>query len=266
MVKKNRALVIFNSGSLLLMLSANYASNTFLFSKQNVADISHKYDTLFAPAGYAFIIWGFIFLLSICFVVFQWMALKKNDPGHYISRTGAWFTISNIANTIWLYCWTNELLGLSVLIILLLLLSLVILTLRLRLELDDISVRAIFFVWWPITFYLGWIMVAAIACVAAWLVSLGFTSYGLSESTWTIVLILIAFVLYLLLIIKRNMREAALVGAWAFIAIANRQWNEHGNIAISALMAAIILLGASAFHVYKNRSYNIIAKLKRHEW
>ncbi len=266
MKQKNTILVILNSVSLLVMLCANYASNAGVFSKFIVADISHKYDTLFAPAGYAFIIWGFLFLLAIAFVVYQWFQLKKGDPGQYIEQTGIWFTVGNIANSFWLYFWTNEMIGWSVVLILLLLLSLIILTVRLRLELDDKPVSIILFVWWPITFYLGWIMVATIACIASWLISLSLASYGISESAWTLVLILIACALYLILIFKRNMREAALVGAWAFIAIAFRQWSEHGNIATAAFIAAIILLVASAFHGYKNRGYNIIAKLKKHEW
>lgn len=266
MKQKNTILVILNSVSLLVMLCANYASNVAVFSKFTVADISHKYNTLFAPAGYAFIIWGFLFLLAIAFVVYQWFQLEKGDPGQYIKRTGIWFTVGNIANCSWLYFWTNEMMGWSVILILLLLLSLITLTVRLRLELDDKPVSIIFFVWWPITFYLGWIMVATIACISAWLVSLQSATYSLSESTWTISLILIACVLYLVLIFKRNMREAALVGAWAFIAIAFRQWNKHDSITICAFIAALILLMASAFHGYKNRNYNIITKWKRHEW
>ncbi len=258
--------VVLNSISFFIMLAANYAGNIGLFSDNNVADVSHKYDTLFAPAGYAFIIWGFLFTLSFCFIIFQWTLVKNRDPARYISATGIWFTVSNVCNAAWVYCWTNEMMILSVFIILALLSCLIILAIRLRLELDDAPVRVIFFVWWPIAFYLGWIMVATIACAAAGLNSLQLPSYGFSESIWAAILLLIACALYLILIVKRNMREAALVGAWAFVAIAIRQWHGNGNVAMCALIAAIILLAASAVHAYKNRSYNIIAKLKRDEW
>ncbi|HEY5408246.1 MAG TPA: hypothetical protein VIJ92_14215, partial [Ginsengibacter sp.] len=227
MSSKSRFFVLLNTITLLMMLFANYASNTGFFSTENVADISHKYDTLFAPAGYAFIIWGVIFLLAIGFVIYQWILLKRKDPNKYIERTGIWFALGNVANAAWLYCWLNERIGLSVICILILLLSLIILTIKLRLELDDVPVRNIFFVWWPLSVYLGWIMVATIACIGAWLTSLSWSGFGLSESVWTIVLIIIASLLYLRLIQKRNMRESAAVGIWAFIAIAVRQWNIH---------------------------------------
>lgn len=248
------------------MLFANYASNTGLFSNENVADISHKYDTLFAPAGYAFIIWGAIFLLAIGFVIYQWILLKRKDSQQYIERTGIWFGVSNIANTAWLYCWLNEQIGLSVICILILLLSLVVLTVRLRLELDDEPVRTIFFIWWPVSFYLGWIMVATIACIGAWLTSTGWNGFGMSENVWTIILIIIACIIYLRLIQKRNLRESAAIGIWAFIAIAVRQWNIHSDIVYAASGAALILVVANGLHFYKNRKYNIHSKLKRGEW
>ena len=266
MKKKNTALVILNTVTLFIMLCANYAGIAGIFSKLSVADVSHKYDTLFAPAGYAFIIWGFLFLLAVGFVFYQWMLLKKNDPQQYIKRTGIWFTVSNITNAAWLFFWTNEMMGWSVILILFLLLSLVILSIRLRLELDDEPVRNIFFVWWPITFYLGWIMVATIACIAAWLVSLHLQNYYLPANTWTIIMIAIACLLYSTLIIKRNMREAALAGIWAFMAIAVRQRSSHNGIFIAAFIASLILITSSIIHVYKNRFYNIGPKLKRGEW
>jgi hypothetical protein len=266
MNKNAKTLVVINTITLIIMLFANFASNTGVFSKQAVGDVSHKYDTLFAPASYAFAIWGFLFLLAIAFVIFQWVLLKNNDPKKFIQRTGIWFSLGNIANAFWIYFWINEMIGWSVLLIFLLLISLIILTIHLRLELDDEPVRIIFFVWWPITFYLGWIMVATVACVAAWLVSIGWSAAGLQQDTWTIIMIAVASLIYIFLLIKRNMREALVVGVWAFIAIAIRQWNLHFNVAIAAIIAASILAVASFIHVYKNHYYAPGPKLKRNEW
>ena len=266
MSNKSHLLVILNTITLVTMLFANYVGNTGFYSNENVADISHKYDTLFAPAGYAFAIWGALFLMAIGFVIYQWILIKRKDPNQYIERTGIWFALGNITNAAWIYCWLNQRIGLSVICILLLLISLVILTVRLRLELDDVSVRDIFFVWWPVTLYIGWIMVATIACIAAWLTSIGWGGIGIGGNVWTMILILIATVLYLLLIRNRNMREAASVGAWAFVAIAVRQWNIHNGIVWMALVAALVLMTASTMHLYKNWKYSPPLKLKRKEW
>lgn len=265
-MNKNYGLVIINTVSFAFMLFINYASNAGIFSNVTVADISHKYDTLFAPAGYAFLIWTLIFLFGAAFVIYQWLLLKKGDPHKYISRTGVWFTVSNIANALWVYCWINELLGLCVIVILLLLLSLCILTVRLRLELDDEPIRTIFFIWWPIAFYLGWIMVATIACVASWFIYYGWHGGSIGEDVWTIIMIIIACLLYLFLLQTRNLRESATVGVWAFIAIAVRQWSNYNNIVITAIAASAILLIFTGIHGYRHRNYGVNAKIKRGEW
>ncbi len=262
---KNFYLVAANTITLIAMLFVNIASNTGFFSQQTVGDVSHKYDTLFAPAGYAFAIWGLLFLLAISFVIFQWV-LVKNDPKNFISKTGIWFALSNIFNTAWVYLWIHEILGWCVVIIFLLLLYLIILTIRLRLELDDEPVRTIFFVWWPITFYMGWIMVATIACISAWLVSINWRGFNLPQDMWTIIMITVAGIFYLALTLKRNMREASLIGIWAFIAIAIRQWDSHFDIAVTAIIASLILAFASMAHAYKNRYYGVGSKLGRNEW
>jgi len=265
MNEQNKRLVLANTVTLILMLIANFAASSGILSSVTVGDISHKYDTLFAPAGYAFIIWSVIFLLTIGFVVYQWRLLKNGDEKHYINRTGYWFALSNIANTLWLYCWINEMLTLSVILILVLLASLCVLTVRLGLELNDEPVFTILFVWWPITFYLGWMMVATIACISAWLVAIGWRGGAPGETIWTIIMIAVSTIIYFWLVIKRNLREAAAVGIWAFIAIAVRQWKLHSDIATVAIIAALILLIVTGIHGYKNRYYSPFSKIKRGE-
>jgi len=248
------------------MLVVNFVASAGISSTKTVAEISHKYNTLFAPAGYAFIIWSLIFLLAIAFVIYELVLLKNGDTKDYIKRTGYWFTLSNVANAVWLYCWTHEQLALSVLVILLLLFALCMLTVRLGAELTDQPVITIFFVWWPIAFYLGWMMVATIACIAAWLTGTGWHGGAIGEETWTIIMIAIATLLYLLLVVRRNLRETAMVGIWAFIAIAVRQWQDHNNIAIAAIVASIVLFIVITIHAYKNRYCNPFVKIKRGEW
>ena len=261
-IEKIVSLVILNSITLLLVLFVNYGSNSGLLSKISVGDVSHKYDTLFAPAGYAFAIWGVIFIMLIAFTIFQWTSLKNQAHQEYIKLTGAWFIVSNLANALWVYCWLNEKIGWSVIVILILLASLCVLTCKLRLELDDKPAKVILFVWWPVVVYLGWIMVATIACIAAWLVSAGWNGGALSPQTWTIIMILVASLLYLYLVKARNLREAAGVGIWAFIAIAVRQWQANFNIALIALICSLILLIAIVIHGFINRNYSIASKLK----
>ena len=266
MANGSRRLVLANTITLVVMLIANFMAGSGMFISKTVGDVSNKYDTPFAPAGYAFSIWSFIFLMCIAFCIHQWRLLKRGDTKRYISRTGAWFTISNLANILWLICWLNEWLGLSVIAIVLLLVCLCMLTVRLQLEVNDEPAGTILFVWWPIAFYLGWIMVATIACVAAWLVSTGFKGGGIGEETWTIAMIAVAASIFLYLLKTRNLRETSAVGVWAFIAIAVKQWQQHQAVSVAAIIASIILLVAIMVHAYVNRKSKVLAKIAMGEW
>ena len=58
------------------------------------------------------------------------------------------------------------------------------------------------------------------------------------------------------MIFKRNMREFALVGVWALVAIFVRHNGELNSIAYTALAGAIVLFLLAGYHGYKNRESN----------
>jgi hypothetical protein len=255
-MKKPISLIVLNTLSLLFALVMNSLAGSSVFNGKNVGVVSDKYNTLIAPAGYAFAIWGPIYLLLILFVGYQWYSYYKLKQDDEIKHTGIWLSLANVANGLWTIAWLNEAMGLSVLLIFVLLVSLIILTLRLRLEIWNAPKRTIFFVWWPIVIYLGWIIVASVSNVAAFLVSIDWQGGFLSENMWTIVMIGVASIIYLWLVFSRNLRESALLGIWAFTAISVRHWNDYFGIAIAALIGAAILFVVVSWHGYKNRRYN----------
>ena len=61
-MKKN--FQILNAVALVATVVINYLSNTGVFNGETMATISAKYQNLFTPAGYAFSIWGLIYLGS----------------------------------------------------------------------------------------------------------------------------------------------------------------------------------------------------------
>lgn len=77
---KQITLLVLNTLSLLFTLVMNGLSNKGMFNGKTVGQVSAEFETLFAPAGYAFSIWGVIYILLILFVSRQWVAwLKQND-------------------------------------------------------------------------------------------------------------------------------------------------------------------------------------------
>lgn len=251
-----------NTLTLLGAISFNYLVNAGMLGA-TVGQVSAQYQTLLTPAGYAFSIWGFIYLALLLFVGYQWYVWAKERKGAEL--TGIWLMLTNVANGFWVYVWIQEYIGLSVFIMFVLLFSLIMLVSRLNMEKWDAPLRIIAFVWWPIVIYLGWMIVVTVTNVAAWLVSIGYSGAPLSPEVWAVIMIGIATAIYLLLLAGRNLREAAVVGVWGLVAIAVKQWEVHPAVVWAALIASGILLLAIGYHGYKNRSTSPVMKWKRGE-
>lgn len=263
---KRTILLILNSLSLIAVLVFNGMAGSGQLTGKTIGEISAKYDTLFTPAGYAFAIWGLIYLGLIAFTVFQWVAFFRKSNAEVIDQTGGWFFVANLANIAWLFLWLNEALGWSVIAMLVLLSALIAVMFRLKLETWDAPVRIIAFVWWPWAIYLGWIIVATVANVAAFLTFLGWDGSPLSPQVWTIIVIAVATAIYLLLIQTRNLRESAMVGVWALIAIAVRQGDANLEITIAASVAIAVIMIVALIHGMRNLSTSPFAKLQRGEF
>lgn len=253
-------LLILNTASLLFALIMNGLSNTGTFNKKTVGQVSNGLETLFAPAGYAFAIWGVIYILLIMFVGYLWFAWLKHKDDTQLSQTGIWFALSSIANGSWILAWLYGNIGVSVVLMLILLVSLIVMTVKLRLKIWKAPKEIIINVLWPIGIYLGWIIVATVANIAAFLVSINWQGDFFSEQTWTIVMIIAAVAIYLLLIYFRNLREAALVGIWALIAIAVKHWLVQPAIVITAIISSVVLLIAIILNVLIKS--NVLRKLE----
>ncbi|TDU39438.1 hypothetical protein BXY82_1462 [Gelidibacter sediminis] len=260
-----KLLQISNGIALICTIVINYLSNTGLLNNTTIGEVSKNLNTLFTPAGYAFAIWGFIYLLLIAFVVYQGRSLfvkVKNDD--FVLKVGWWFVVSCIANSAWVFLWIYGYTGLSCVFIFLLLFSLLKIVINNAMELWDAPIPVIAFLWWPFVIYSGWVAVASIVNVAAYLVKTGWGGFGMSAVAWTIFMIIIALIINLIVTWIRNMREFAMVGVWALAAIAYANYDEAVTITYVASVAALILLISSSVHAYQNRESSPIEKMKQY--
>ena len=256
-----KALPIANGIALVFTVVINYLSNTGVFNGKTMADVSDSYHNYFTPAGYAFSIWGLIYLGLLAFVIYSGKTLfKKTGDEWPVVEIGWWFVVSCIANSCWVITWLYEYTRLSVIIMIILLISLVKIILNTRMELDDLPLKKIAFVWWPFCIYSGWVSVALIANVAAYLTRIKWNGFGISAVSWTIIMIITAGILNLIITWNRNMREFALVGVWALISIAVSNKNGAQPVVYSALIVAAIIFISISIHAYNNRKTNPFRK------
>ncbi len=250
-MKKVYALI--NTVVVLAVIFWNYWSNTGAINGHTVGELSDKYASLFTPAGYAFAIWGLIFLGLLVLVGSQLrMAFGSGADSDTILQMGPWLTIANLGNAAWLWIWLHEDIGVSVLIMLVILFSLIQIVLRLNMERWDAPGHLVATVWWPICLYSGWIAVATIANISAWLASMHWSAV-FSEVQWTVIMISVAGILNLVVLQTRNMREFASVGVWAIAAIAVKHWDKIPVIQWICVLWVVVLGVAIMAHAYKNR-------------
>ena len=252
MIKK---LQIANGFFLVFTIIFNYLSNTGIFNGKTIANVSNQYQNLFTPAGYAFSIWGVIYLLLIGFVFYTGRNLfkpSKNEADGFVEKIGWWFVISCIANCVWILTWLYGYTGLSVLVLLVSLISL------LKILLEALTYHSgnaqKWFINFPFQIYTGWVSVALIAATAAWLTKIGWNGWGISEINWTIILIVIASIIHLFMTWKKNAPIFALVAVWALVAIAMANKEVSQEIYFTALITAGILLISSFVKIFKKNS------------
>lgn len=228
----------------LTVLVNSLAGSTTLIGGFTTADISNLYPTLITPAGYVFAIWGVIYILLGVFVVYQ--ALPSQKEKDFQDKISWLFVLTSVLNITWLFLWQNQFLLTSVIVMFLLLASLIAIYLRLNIGKSTASFREKLAIQIPFSVYLGWITIASIANVAAFLVSVNWDGFGISRETWAILIIIVALIITLLVIVTRKDVAYALVIVWALAGIAvNQAANPNIVTTVEASVAiAAITLGA----------------------
>lgn len=260
-LKKQQSLSILNLISVLFAIGINYYSQIYKINGNTVSDISQKYNDLFTPAGYAFSIWGLIFIGILIFAGYLvYRTFSQKQPMDFITQIGGWFALINLANGLWIIAWLYEYMLVSVVLMLLMLISFIKIILNTNMERWHAPAKTIVFAWWPVSIYAGWITVATIANITAWLTKIGWDGGFIGEFWWTIIMIVAATFINLLIIYKRNMREFAMVGVWALVAIHIRHHYDMLMIAIPAMFGALLILVYVLNQGYRNRKTNPVLK------
>jgi benzodiazapine receptor len=234
----------------LTVLVNGLAGGTTILGGKLTSEISDANPTLITPAGYVFSIWGIIYILLGIFVVFQ--ALPSQKGKDYQKRIGWLFALSSLLNIAWLFLWQFEYLSLSVVLMFMLLATLIAIYLRLNIGKSTASLRERLAVHVPFSVYLGWITIASIANVAVTLVSLKWDSFGVSQETWAILIIIVALLITLIVTATRKDVAYGLVIVWALAGIAVKQ-SAHQNIVTATEVSALVVVIALGLSILMSR-------------
>ena len=209
----------------LFMLVMNVLATTLPLNGQATNEISDRYDTLFAPIGFTFAIWGVIYLLLGVYTVVQLVA-----DNAVIRTITPWFIASSVLNGAWIVAWHYELLWFSAVIIAGLLWTLIRINAVSTEERTTLGSTVAIRV--PFAVYFGWVTVATVANISALLVQAGLgDGFWLSAETWTIVILVVATLIGSTTALVNSSPSYALVFVWAFWGILSRhlapdEWNQ----------------------------------------
>lgn len=203
----------------------------YFASADNTA-VSDSIDIYFKPAGYAFSIWGVIYVALLVWLVLQ---LKKGSVANQqAERMKAGFLLSCILNGLWLLAFTNEWFVTSLVIMVAFLLVLA--------WLYHVAFRTSTS-WldrFPFSLYIGWISVATIVNTFVVMKTEDvMTLLGLDELAWTSLMLMVGVVLALLFMWWHHDFLFPLVFVWAYIGIFARI--EEGTLYV-VIVSALVLL------------------------
>lgn len=265
-----KTIAVLNLISVIFLIAWNGYANTGNYNGKSVGNLSAEYSNLFTPASYAFsIIWGLIFLMLLAFSVYGvYYAFAKAELTRtpyflqdFVKTTTPWFLVANIFCSAWVMFWLDEMIGISVLCMLGILICLLVCVKKVQIGVSKVPRNTQILVWWPLSLYTGWISVATIANIAAYLNGT-FEIAVNTQVTVTIVMIIVAFLVNVAMVLYRNMRVFAMVGVWALVAIYMRYETAQVTISKSAITAIGYTALSCAFVLSLVIIYSYVNKLK----
>jgi len=239
---------------LIITLGVNTFGALGLINGLSQKQISDKYMTLITPSPFTFSIWSLIYALLIISIIV--MIVKKEDAYYQnaIQEITGLFRLSCLLNIIWIVEFSFEQVELSSVFILAFVVVLALLCLKLR----KIQVGKQWLL--PVTFglYTGWLFIATVVNIAAALVKLEWSGFGISEEMWGIIMLIVAIALVVIVIQKLKNAVFPLPLAWAYFGIYDFLKAPEGfggafeMLQTVALVGMVFLIAIAVLQLYQN--------------
>lgn len=159
-LNKNLALRITNLVAFVLNVALTYLSLTGIFGQTNTY-LSLKFQTLVTPIGWAFSIWGAIFIWEGIFALFQF--LPRFRDSHVIPAIHLWWTAVCASQIGWSIAFAQEIQWLALTFMLMILAGLAVICVRVSTgEAAKASTLEFWLLKGPFFLQLGWICAASV--------------------------------------------------------------------------------------------------------
>ncbi len=246
---------IITAASFFLMIITNVLANLLPINGVTTGEISDFYPNLFAPAAFAFSIWGLIYMLLAGYVFYQWgLFQNKIDIAEkaFFNKIRVAFIISSFANALWLVAWHNLQIALSMVLIIIIFISLGYIfhiISKYRFSFDKRIFAKI-----PFSVYYAWITVAMIANFAVLAVSRQWNFFVVAEGNWTIFLLLLGLAFASFIVYNYKDAVYGMVIIWAYSGIlikhiSANDFNRQYPLIIVTVIGSLVLLILLVFYI-----------------
>jgi hypothetical protein len=257
---KSTVLKIMVAVSFVAMVIVNYLAQLLPINGVTPGQVSDSMPNLFAPAGLTFSIWGLIYLSLAAFSVYQFGFKKEYVEPALLDKVRMIFVISSLANIAWIFSWHYGNIVLSVFFMLVLLLSLIFT--HLTLDKARLSKTEKGFYRLPFSLYFGWITVATVANITAFLVRAGWDRFGWPEQAWAIIILLVAMAIGTATMVIRKDIAYGLVLVWAYIGILIKHISSstfagaYPAVIGTVIACLVVFVAAEVYTVYIMKKAN----------
>ncbi|KAF3302258.1 tryptophan-rich sensory protein [Carnobacterium sp. PL12RED10] len=240
----------YNVVILLVTFFMNFLGASGLINGMSQATVSDKYNTLITPAGFTFSIWGIIYSVLLIWVVYLAFQSKNTAYREIINAITPFYWVSLITNMIWIVTFSFEWLGMSTIFIF-------IYSLVLTACMNKIRTFKHPGQWFlAITFGLhtGWLLIASVLNVAAFLVQINWSGFGISDTVWTGLVMIVAMAIATFVTVSVKNAILPLPIAWAFFGIRIALIEKGGYTALEllAIVGIVVMLLVSIYTFIKN--------------
>lgn len=225
-------------GAVIVLIVMSFLSAAIPFGGQTVAEVHSKYETLITPAGYAFIIWGVIYIFMGVFAVFQF---NKGKNTRFFRLVYPYFLINAISNILWLIAFQHELLGLSTLFILITMATLVFIFQKFYRLKKALGTTHRYFFQVPFSLYFGWVTITTVVNIAASINAFNIALPGNASEVVSVIVLIALALLGLYILISKKDYVYAMAMVWGFVAI----WIGQIDVTSIALVSKIAAIAIS---------------------
>lgn len=242
--KNTKLWAIVNIVIFIVMIMVNYLSAAGKINNFSQAEVSAMYPTLITPAGFAFSIWGVIYSLIGPILIYFLVKLKDDKVSRTIDLISPLIIVNFLLNIAWNISFSHDIIGLTMVLIILMAISLVMIIGKLYKNRANSSylLAAVAF-----TIYASWVFIASFVNVAAFLVKINWNGFGISDSYWAILVIIVATLAVVAYILKYKNALAPISVAWAFFTIYSAYKSGKITADMSSTIEMLLIVGIVIF-------------------